>query len=71
MKKGGVYKLRIPGKIGYGARGQPPAIPPNATLDFDIRVADIVPEETIRAMMMQQQLQQQMQQQQQQGGGQG
>jgi FKBP-type peptidyl-prolyl cis-trans isomerase FkpA len=68
MKKGGVYKLRIPGKIAYGARGQPPSIPPNATIDFDIRVADIVPEETLRAMMMQQQLQQQMQQQ---GGGQG
>ena len=71
MKKGGVYKLRIPAKIAYGERGSPPNIPPNATLDFDIRVADIVPEETLRAMMMQQQLQQQMQQQQQQGGAQG
>jgi FKBP-type peptidyl-prolyl cis-trans isomerase FkpA len=70
MKKGGVYKLRIPGKIAYGERGSPPNIPPNATLDFDIKVADIVPEETLRAMMMQQQLQQQMQQQQGQGQGQ-
>jgi FKBP-type peptidyl-prolyl cis-trans isomerase FkpA len=67
VKKDGVYKLRIPGKIAYGERGSPPKIPPNATLDFDIRVADIVPEETLRAMMMQQQLQQQMQQQQGQG----
>ncbi|MDB5691551.1 MAG: FKBP-type peptidyl-prolyl cis-trans isomerase, partial [Alphaproteobacteria bacterium] len=66
MKKGGVYKLRIPGKLGYGEHGQPPAIPPNATLDFDIKVLDVVPEETLRAMMMQQQMQQQAQ-----GQGQG
>lgn len=67
MRKNGVYKLRIPGKLGYGGRGAP-GIPPNSTLDFDVRVLDIVPEETLRAMMMQQQLQQQMQGQ---GQGQG
>jgi hypothetical protein len=61
MRKDGVYKLRIPGKLGYGAHGQPPAIPPNTTLDFDVRVLGILPEETVRAMFMQQQLQQQMQ----------
>ncbi len=65
MHKGGVYKLRIPGKLGYGARGAP-GIPPNSTLDFDIRVLEVMPEETLRAMIMQQQLQQQMQ-----GQGQG
>ena len=70
MKKGGIYKLRIPGKLAYGEHG-PPSIPPNSTLDFDIRVADIVPEETLRAMMMQQQMQQQMQQGQGQGQPQG
>jgi hypothetical protein len=68
MRKGGVYKLRIPGKLGYGPRGSPPAIPPNATLDFDVHVLEIVPEETMREMLMQQQLQQQMQAQ---GQGQG
>ncbi|HEX5182814.1 MAG TPA: FKBP-type peptidyl-prolyl cis-trans isomerase [Allosphingosinicella sp.] len=64
MQKEGVYRLRIPGKLAYGEQGRP-GIPPNATLDFDIHVLGIIPEETMRAMMLQQQLQQQMQ------GGQG
>jgi FKBP-type peptidyl-prolyl cis-trans isomerase FkpA len=70
MRKGGVYKLRIPPKIGYGERGAPPAIPPNTTLDFDVKLVEIVPEATVRAMMQQQMLQQQLQQQMQ-GGGAG
>ncbi len=44
MQKGGRYKIRIPSQLAYGAN--PPAggpIPPNADLDFDVHVVQIVP----------------------------
>ena len=44
MQKGGKYKISIPSRLAYGAN--PPAggpIPPNANLEFDVHVVQIVP----------------------------
>ena len=51
MQKGGHYTIHIPARLGYGANPPPGGpIPPNADLDFDVRVVQIVPN---AAQMMQ------------------
>jgi FKBP-type peptidyl-prolyl cis-trans isomerase FkpA len=41
MKLGGKAKLVCPSKLAYGSQGIPGAIPPDATLTFEVELLEI------------------------------
>jgi FKBP-type peptidyl-prolyl cis-trans isomerase len=50
MQQGGSYRIWLPPALGYGAAGTPGGpIPPNAVLDFDVKILQVVPDAALQA----------------------
>lgn len=45
MAERGVRRIEVPPELGYGDSGLPPAIPPDATLIFEIELLEVEGEE--------------------------
>lgn len=43
MKPGDRWMVHVPAGLAYGARGAPPNVPPNADLNFEVELMDILP----------------------------
>jgi FKBP-type peptidyl-prolyl cis-trans isomerase len=41
MRVGEIRKMTVPPVLGYGTKGKPPAVPPHATLIFEVELIDI------------------------------
>ena len=44
IKNHGSVTIVVPPKLAYGEKGYPPKVPPNATMVYDIRIAELYPE---------------------------
>ncbi|MAI70210.1 MAG: FKBP-type peptidylprolyl isomerase [Rhodopirellula sp.] len=42
LGEGGMIELEVPSELGYGETGNPPSIPPNATLHFKVELLRIL-----------------------------
>lgn len=42
LGEGGMIELEVPSELGYGEAGNPPSIPPNATLHFKVELLRIL-----------------------------
>jgi FKBP-type peptidyl-prolyl cis-trans isomerase len=51
MKKGGTYRLWIPSALAYGPSGAGGVIPPNANLEFTVKLIDIAPQSALQGAM--------------------
>ena len=48
MRGGGSYNIRIPSQLAYG-ESPPPGLPPNADLEFDVEVVQVIPNAGMQA----------------------